>query len=204
MNYSQNNEQEIIQDYFKDHKGTFLDIGANDGITLSNTHALALNGWKGYCIEPSPIAFGKLCYLYTLSDIKCINVAITQKDGPIKFYESGTHLNQGDTSLLSSVVKSETTKWKKTTDFKEIEVDGLTWESFMDKFEPGVIDFLSIDAEGLDLDILKQIDLAEIKCKMICIEWNSDLSIRKKISQYLNGFGLKLVSVNYENLIFAI
>ena len=49
-----------------------------------------------------------------------------------------------------------------------------------------------------------QIDLAEIKCKMICIEWNSDLQIRKKITQYVDGFSFKLKSVNPENLIYAL
>jgi len=205
MKYSQNNEDQIIQDYFKGQKGRFISIGENDGETLSNVRLLALSGWSGYCIEPSQIAFDKLKLLYIDNpEIVCVQYAITQKDGPIKFYESGTHLNKGDTALLSSVIKSEIYKWKKTTDFKETEVNGLTWESFLDKYEPGYIDFISIDAEGLDLDILMQIDLAEIKCKMICIEWNSDLSIRKKMSQYLNDFGLKLLSVNFENLIFAI
>lgn len=205
MKYSQNNEEQIILDYFKGKKGSFLSIGENDGVTLSNVRALALSGWSGYCIEPSQIAFDKLKLLYTDNpEIVCVQYAITKKDGPIKFYESGTHLNKGDTALLSSVVKSEIVKWKKTTNFIETEANGLTWESFLDKYEPGYIDFLSIDAEGLDLDILMQIDLAEIKCKMICIEWNSDLQIRKKITQYVDGFSFKLKSVNPENLIYAL
>ena len=39
MNYSQNNEQNIILNYFKNYKGTLLDLGANDGITFSNSYA---------------------------------------------------------------------------------------------------------------------------------------------------------------------
>ena len=42
MRYSQNNEQDIILQYFGNRKGFFLDIGANDGITLSNTYALLI------------------------------------------------------------------------------------------------------------------------------------------------------------------
>ena len=40
--YSQNNEEQIILEYFKDFKGNLLDIGANDGVTLSNTRKLAI------------------------------------------------------------------------------------------------------------------------------------------------------------------
>ena len=57
--YSQNNEERIILNYFLNRKGNFLDIGANDGITLSNVRALAEMGWKGCLIEPSKKAYNK-------------------------------------------------------------------------------------------------------------------------------------------------
>jgi hypothetical protein len=41
--------------------GTFVDIGANDGVTISNSHALEESlGWQGVCVEPHPGAFAKL------------------------------------------------------------------------------------------------------------------------------------------------
>jgi len=55
--YSQNLEQNYILEYFKDRRGTFIDIGANDGLTLSNTRALVELGWRGVFVEPSPMAF---------------------------------------------------------------------------------------------------------------------------------------------------
>ena len=60
MKYSQNNEEEVILNYFDGKIGTFLDVGANDGVTLSNTRALAERGWRGVLIEPSPKAFALL------------------------------------------------------------------------------------------------------------------------------------------------
>ena len=51
--YSQTGEQQVIFDYFgPEFKGTFLDIGANDGVTFSNTYGLSLKGWRGVCVEP--------------------------------------------------------------------------------------------------------------------------------------------------------
>ena len=58
--YSQNNEEQVILNYFSNqNQGIFLDIGANDGITLSNVRALAEKGWKGALIEPSKISYNK-------------------------------------------------------------------------------------------------------------------------------------------------
>jgi FkbM family methyltransferase len=53
-NYSQNDEQEVILKYFGDFKGRFLDIGAYNGVDLSNTWALLELGWQGTFIEPNP------------------------------------------------------------------------------------------------------------------------------------------------------
>ena len=60
--YSQHKQDEFIIDYFKGKKdGTFLDIGAHDGITLSNTYTLETElDWSGICFEPMPHEFKKL------------------------------------------------------------------------------------------------------------------------------------------------
>jgi len=58
--YSQNNEEDVILNYFGSFVGTFLDCGANDGVTLSNTRALAERGWCGVLVEPSPKAYARL------------------------------------------------------------------------------------------------------------------------------------------------
>ena len=58
--YSQNNEQEFILNYFNGYKGTFLDLGAYDGIELSNTRALMELGWLGMCFEPNPDIYLRL------------------------------------------------------------------------------------------------------------------------------------------------
>ena len=54
--YSQLGEQDIILNYFNGKQGTFLDIGANDGKTFSNSYALSLLGWKGVCVD---VAFSR-------------------------------------------------------------------------------------------------------------------------------------------------
>jgi hypothetical protein len=64
MMYSQNLEEQYILNYFGDYVGTFLDLGCNDCLTFSNTRALALKGWKGIFIDPSPKAMERCKTLY--------------------------------------------------------------------------------------------------------------------------------------------
>jgi FkbM family methyltransferase len=204
MIYSQNNEQEIILDFFEGEIGRFLDIGANDGKTLSNTHQLALNGWSGNCIEPAPDAFARLTNLYKDNlKIDCHRVAIGLKTERKDFYKSGTHLKKGDTALLSTLQKSETTKWQKTTDFEIIKVDCFTWQDFYNTIQPIEFDFISIDAEGLDVMILRQMDLKVLNTRLLCIEHNSNVVIKKQVNEICEKFGLKFLQSTYENLIYA-
>lgn len=208
MNFSQNNEQEVIQDYFKNQLPkdlTFLDIGANDGKTLSNTYALALSAWQGVRIEPDPIPFFKLSCQSFSGLVENFNLAIGLKNESMPFYQSDSHLSKSDSGLLSTLNKSEIDRWKGTQKFEEIEVDVLTWEYFLKtqtSFE--TFDFISIDAEGMDLDILKQMNLAELKCQLICIEWNAEIRIKHEIDKICRAVGMRKVDQNYENLIYGL
>jgi FkbM family methyltransferase len=204
MNFSQNNEQEIILDYFKNQPtGTFLDIGANDGETLSNTRALALYGWNGVCIEPMPEAFSKLETLYTDSPfIECHNIAIGRKSGMADFYQSGTHLNKGDSGLLSTLDPNEIKRWQGTEDFEKIQVKCLCWNDFYNTKRH--FDFISIDAEGLDLYILKQMDLRVMQTKLVCVEWNHNAQTKAAFHLILKRAKMRLIHMNFENLIYGL
>lgn len=214
MQYSQGKEQEGILKYFLDKtlfKGlsysylTFLDLGANDGKTLSNTYSLALLGWSGLCVEPSKVAFKKLQEIHSNKQfIKCLNAAISDKDGKTYMFESGTHLGKGDTSLLSTLNKTDYIKWKAVTDFNKVEVDVLTFETMMSLSPYQIFDFISIDCEGEDLTILSQMNLTELGCRCICLEWNSDQLTKDLMMSYCEKHGLtKLLLQNSENIILA-
>ena len=115
--YSQNAEEKIILEYFeKKHSnfsGALLDIGANDGRTLSNSLALIERRWKAVLIEPDADAFEKLIALHQGNEkVICYNIAIASEDGEMDFYKSGTHLNNGDTGLLSTLSQRDYDKWK--------------------------------------------------------------------------------------------
>lgn len=202
MYYSQGQEQEVILNYFGNRKGFFVDIGANDGQTLSNVRALALLGWYGLCIEPEEIAFNRLHKLYKKNDkVTVLNGAASTEDGLKPFYASGEHLKKGDIGLLSSLNQSETKRWVNEK-FHEQYVQCFTWKRIKEMCFIDKIEFLSIDAEGMDYEILKQIDLNDVE--VICIEHNSNRDQLNNIIDYCSKFGMgrKLLQ-NLENIILT-
>lgn len=217
QDYSQNKEQGVILGYFQPPRfeylvGTFLDVGANDGAVLSNTRMLALMGWSGVCVEPAEIAFKKLVALYPpslpenpawSSAVKCVQAAITTTDGPIDFYDSGTHLKKGDTSLLSTTKPEEMARWKKSGEvFTKTTVRGITFATLLAETGVNHFDFISVDCEGVDWHILQQIDLTAVGCRMLCVEANQSPH-RQKFVDYAAKHGMKLHWKSYENLIFT-
>lgn len=200
--YSQHREGEVIARYFGESKGTLISLGENDGKTLSNVLGLIEIGWKGYLVEPSQIPFKKLIELHKSNDkVKCFNYAIGNEDGETTFYESGEHLGKGDTSLLSTIKEDELKRWGKTCTFKKITVPVKTWDSFIKDSKVKKAHLISIDCEGVDFDILIQIDFDKLDTKMIIVESNN--VDNKKYSDYMNSKGYRLYYANQCNLIFT-
>ena len=198
MRYSQNNEQDIVLAYFQSRKGFFLDIGANDGVTLSNTYALQLQGWSGVLVEPSEEAFNRILANPLVAKF---NVAIGETDGHCTFHEMGNHLGKGDVSLLSTIKKTETKRWP-GTEFKERMTEVWTYNTLIKNSPFKYFDFISIDAEGVDFEILEQINLKHTQ--MVCIEHNGNVDLFHLIKDYCNKAGLnKCLLTNLENVIWA-
>ena len=214
MSFSQNREEEVILKYFGSHIGTFLSVGENDGETLSNVRQLAINGWRGVCVEPCPEPFEKLEKLYDYYDsylngeaidnydaVLIINIAIGTETGYADFYKSGEHLGKGDSGLLSTLVPSEMDRWKGTEVFEKIMVPVISWSDFYENLCNPTFDFVSIDIEGKDVDVLEQMDLDAMETKMVCIEHNSNRKTLKRIKAKLKGW--KELHRNHENIIMT-
>jgi FkbM family methyltransferase len=190
--YSQNNEEEIVKNYFKDFKGTFLDLGAYNGIELSNTRALLESGWGGVLVEPHPNIFKQLrVNCEGFENIHLFECAIGEKCGTFE-------LNANDT-FYSTLKESETERWKGEYNFEKIQCHVLDFNTLIEKSDIKTFDFITIDCEGADYEILKQIDLDLVGCKMICIETNGVET--QKYIDYISKFGFKVTTINAENLI---
>jgi len=208
MYKSQNNEIEVVLNYFssKPEKKTVLSIGENDGITFSNSYDLIQAGWDAHLIEPSPKAFEKLKKVHEGNDrVHLYNFGIYEKTGTFIFNESGSYNNAGDdVALLSCLIDSEKERWENKVQFEKINAYFVTFEDFIKGVKEPVFDFITIDAEGLDYQILNQIDLAKYNCKCLCIEHNGVNQMIENIKNYCVKYNMKQISMNPENLIFAL
>lgn len=210
--YSQSGEQAVILEFFKRKgvRGRFCDIGANDGVTFSNTRALALSGmWSGTYIEASPKAFERLMgstvnlMSHVVYASEYFNVALTNYSGNITLSESESILSdKRDVALVSTLHKSEMDRFKSITKYNDIVVECLTWKDFIttrSAFE--TFDFISIDIEGEELNILPDMDFDAMQTKMVCIEWNGNSELKKEYDKYLSKF--KVIYTSGENLIYT-
>ena len=203
MIHSQNDEQQVIYRYFgRSFRGTFLDMGSNDGVTLSNTYALALDGWQGCLCEASPKAYRKMLQNYADNQtLDFIHAAVWTSNGTIILHESGEHLGKGDTSLLSSVIAEEKSRWKKET-FTEVEVPSVNFNTLLGLTRHKTFDFISMDIEGAELSVLPQMDLRALGCSLLCVEYNG--KDKHLYDAIVVPQGYRLLHKNGENLIYCI
>lgn len=195
--YSQRDEELYIINYFKDIKnGRFLDIGAYEGKTFSNTHKLAKDGWSGVCVEPSPSVFPALEKLYESNEnIICINKAVGNIQGFISFYDS-----QGD--AVSSTDEKHVKLWSDNygSKFKKIQVLCTTVKSLLDEYGYD-FNFVNIDTEGTSFDILNDLPFDKLaNLSMICIEYDKK---QKEILSVANKYSFRLLKTTAENLILV-
>ena len=193
MSHSQYGEDRIILSFLKGRQGTFLDIGANDGRTFSNTHDLALLGWSGLCVDASPRAYASLVQTYKdRPDIITVHAAITDKDGPVQLQEASD-------TLVSSLDPHQPQAWVSCGfDWQTVHVPGMTFATLMAQVDHHQFEMVSIDAEGHDLIILEQMDLEALGCDLLCIEHGGRYDKIKALcpgmkEMYRNGVNMIMV-----------
>lgn len=168
--------------------GVFLDIGANDGVTISNTYYLESKfGWTGLAIEPIPSVFEKLKMNRAC---RAIHGCVTAVPGNAKFIEvvGGPHmlstLATHNTGLTARRLAKKAKK--KGATLNEIEVKCYNLNELTRLHGITKVDFLSVDTEGGELDILKSINFDELPVKVISVENNYYVN---SIRSYLESKG---------------
>lgn len=169
MDYSQYGEQEFILNFFGDKKGILVDVGAADGITNSNTKKLIENGWGGLLIEPTPINYNKLLKLYSDNDSIIVeNCGCGNETKVSKFYIDNNDEHHQISTFLEEQKKGCESYYNCT--FDEISLNLFKTQELFVKHNLYVIDFISIDTEGYDNDVLYGIDFDKTIINLICVE----------------------------------
>ncbi len=151
--------------------GVFIDIGANDGITISNSLLFEEKGWQGICIEPHPSIFNKL---QQNRHCHCVNACIADKDGWVDFLavEGPANMLSGIYSFMDPHHKERIEKEisENGGDQELIKIEAITPATLLKRFSITEIDFLSVDTEGCELPILQTFNFEKNPAKVISVE----------------------------------
>lgn len=164
LSYSQYGEDLFVAEYFEGRTGMFLEIGALDGIKDSNCRKLAEMGWSGVAIEPNPHLFLKLLKNYKGFDVHPICALVTGNHGIRTL-----HLNQDG---LTTTCPDIFAQWLERDDvhfygscFSPCITPDDIVKLFGDHF-----DFVSVDAEGMDQEIVAASKNLLKHTGLLCIE----------------------------------
>lgn len=182
--HSQSGQDAFLKEnYFANKKsGVFVDIGAHDGVTFSDTCTFEQEqGWTGLCIEPNPDIFP---LLQKNRKCTCIQGCIAPTSGKAKFLKIIPKKNQSPTDhieMLSGIpekydhrhlmrIQRELAAADGNVDL--IEVQCYTLNELLEKNKISHIDFLTIDTEGGEYEILSSIDFSRFQIDVITVEDN--------------------------------
>lgn len=203
--YSQLGEDMIVDFLFYIHKiskPSYIDIGAHDPYNLSNTAYFYEKGCKGINIEPNPVLFDKIARVRE-EDIN-LNIGIGSENEELDFYVmNSTTMGTFSREQAEELVKEHGLKIEEV-----IRVPVNTLEYVINRYNNGIFpDFLSLDAEGLDEEILKSIDYEKSYPKVICVEtveYSIDTTGHKEtgIIDFLKEKKYRIFADTYVNTIF--
>jgi FkbM family methyltransferase len=172
-------------------KGVFVDIGANDGVTFSNSLLFEEAGWTGICVEPHPVVFE---VLNKNRSCNLVNACISDTEKMVDFLvvEGGSNMLSGISEFLEKSDHDRIDREIKENggSKRNIPVEAISLTSLLKRFDYDHIDFLSVDTEGCELIILQSIDFKRLPISIISVE-NGSRS--PEIFNYLTKTGYNLL-----------
>ena len=227
------NEKQISEEHFFDifFENTaekdfyFIQIGANDGKTKDFLHKYVDKyKLKGLFIEPQKDVFEKLLSSYRHNEqVSFANIAIGKEDGVKQLYTVKPALRTEDNFFAVTGIASfnkevfETTVMKKVPHLIEyvsgdiedyadiVDVKSLTFTNLIDLYKIRHIDYLQIDCEGYDFEIIKMINFDQIRPKVINFEskWMSH-NDREVCENILSSHGYKFFRHGYDTCAYTL
>lgn len=203
LSYSQEGEDRVIARYLEaKNDGFYVDIGAHHPQRFSNTYYFYLQGWRGINVDAMPgcmEAFNKI----RPRDIN-VEAAVSDVEEELTYYEFNERALNGFSQELAEERDG-------LREYKIVATHSITTRrvgEILDELLPlnQEIDFLSVDVEGLDLQVLKSNNWDKYRPRLIIAESlttesMNDLS-HSDISIYMNSKGYRLCSKLFYSTIF--
>jgi FkbM family methyltransferase len=199
--YSQRGEDDFLLTIFGDTPGRFIDVGAFDGKTNSNVWWAIEKGWSGVMIEPAAAPFvGLLRNVAELSEeeqqrLTLVNCAIhPSTSGLLSFQHSPDQVSTMDIKHFET--------WREVGQYQPCYVHTVTMNQILNQFE-GPFDLISIDAEGVSIDIAMGFPWGYegLKPKVMVVEHNGERLV--ELGQFMQLRGYRQEWIRGENAIYV-
>jgi FkbM family methyltransferase len=197
----------LINYYFKDkQKGVYLDVGCQHPISNNNTYLLYKKGWSGINID---LDF-KSIQLFNLARVKDVNINAAVSSGKFTkelfFYHDKSAIN----TIEKKIADYQSAKVKEVRSVVTETLDNILTASLINK-----VDYLNIDVEGHEIDVLNGFDINKFSPDIVSIEF-LDLAMKKlefknnnlnsvlnsDIYKYMTKNEYGLINWNHADLIF--
>jgi FkbM family methyltransferase len=199
LDYLERSKSQINQDLFVlselnfKTSGFFVEFGATNGVSLSNSYLLETEfGWSGILAEPARV-WHKDLKKNRKAHIE--NKCVWKKTGDTLIFNEA---EIGELSTLDSFTNSDKHS-KKRKNGSRYSVETISLQDLLVKFNaPSVIDYLSIDTEGSEFEILENFDFDKYKFRTITCEHNNT-STRESVYELLtkNGYKRKFTDISW-------
>lgn len=203
--YSQEGEDLILDRIFDSKKnGFYIDIGAHHPFRFSNTYKFYKRGWRGINIDAMPGSM-KLFSQTRSRDIN-IECGIAKKEEKLKYFI----FNEKALNTFSIIEAESKNNLDNYKILKVEEIMTKPLSSILTEYLPDnvKIDFITIDVEGLDIEVLESFDLNKYKIPFILVEdLISDLDeilISSKSYKYLKSYNYKIIAKTKNTLIYKL
>lgn len=166
IQYSQWGEDQFINEFFKDKKnGIYLDIGCFHPVMYSNTCLLHRKGWRGINIDINPTSIDLFNIIRPKDTNLCTTINETKETFKVYYDDPFSPVNTLDKQFYEKLEN------KFNKDEKKLTVESKSMKEILNISKiDGCIDFINLDVEGMDYKILKNLDLKQLKPKLISIE----------------------------------
>lgn len=190
--FSQDRQDQYVDQYFgKTNNGIFLEVGAVDGVTLSNTLFLERErNWTGLLIEPDTIFYKRLATVHRKAYNLNSCLSLDNKIRIAKFKQAGLigGVEAGYTNTMKERAKKENPK------AALVEVVCIPIDLILTALEMYHIHFFSLDVEGAELHILRTIPFDKVRIDLFFIEyqvWNGVTDVpatEKRLKEFRDFF----------------
>jgi FkbM family methyltransferase len=184
---SQFGEDLVLYEFFKNRSpGFYIEAGAYDGVSLSNTYLLESLGWKGLLVEPHPGMAERCRKMRPGSIIAEKALGPADAVGTVEFYCAD---DPGGGAPLSFIMASQDHLNRcaiEQCQMTKVKVEITSLDRLLDELTE-TVDFMSLDVEGMELDVLKGFNLSKYQPSLILVEQNwsdSDRAVSEHLARH--------------------